>query len=78
MRRTLVEPPRDRVCANASWSPDGTKIIYRRSKFNADGTTPADRIVSQNLYGSDIEGIVHTHPPVVPRFPDWGTHAVLP
>jgi Tol biopolymer transport system component len=73
-----VDVPGTIGCGNASWSPDGSRIIYFRNAPNGDGTYTPD-IISVNLDGTDAQVVVHgSRGYKVPIFPDWGTHQLEP
>jgi Tol biopolymer transport system component len=62
-------------CGNASWSPDGRRIIYQRVEPAGQGTY---RISILTVRPDGTDPVVVTHSRPIPVFPDWGPHPVAP
>jgi Tol biopolymer transport system component len=64
-------------CGNASWSPDGSKIVYFRTEPNGNGAYTS-AIVSENVDGTDLTIITRGMGYTAVELPDWGTHPLAP
>jgi Tol biopolymer transport system component len=64
-------------CGNATWSPDGSKVVYFRTEPNGNGAY-ASGIVSERLDGTDLQVIARGMGYRALEFPDWGTHPLAP
>jgi Tol biopolymer transport system component len=65
-------------CGNASWSPDGSRIIYQRVAPHTRGGYTV-RIMTAFPDGTGQELVTSRSAyPLVPELPDWGTHPEVP
>lgn len=70
------DDPKAFGCGMASWSPDGTRIIYVRNHTTTSNIVMAHRRANTN--GIDLQVILRGEGNVLPEFPDWGTHPIVP
>jgi Tol biopolymer transport system component len=67
----LISDPNSIGCFNATWSPDGTKIVFNRLQPQV-----GEDIYTVNADGSGLSPAVTN--PLNDDGPDWGTHPLLP
>ena len=63
-------------CGMASWSPDGTRIMYVRNHGTMSNIVTANR--RANPSGIDLRVVLHGEGSILPEFPDWGSHPLVP